>query len=66
MRRIKLVFIAILLLLIAIIILQNTESVETQLLFYTLTMPRALLLLCTALLGFIVGLFSAVRIGPSR
>lgn len=66
MRRIKLVFIAILLILIAIIILQNTESVETQLLFYTLTMPRALLLLCTALLGFIVGLFSAVRIGPKR
>jgi uncharacterized integral membrane protein len=66
MRRIKLVFIAILLILIAIIILQNTESVETQLLFYTLTMPRALLLLCTALLGFIVGLFSAVQIGPKR
>ena len=62
MRKIKLILITVLVLLIAIIILQNTESVETQLLFYTITMPRALLLLSTACLGFIVGVFSGLRV----
>ena len=44
-----------LLILTGIILLQNTESVETKLLFLTITMPRALLLLTTAAFGFIKG-----------
>ena len=66
MKKIKLVLIVILLVVIAIIILQNTESVETHLLFYTITMPRALLLLSTACLGYIIGLFSAIHIGRKQ
>lgn len=66
MRKIKLVLMVILLVLIAVIILQNNESVETHLLFYTITMPRALLLLSTACLGFIMGLFSVIHIVRRR
>lgn len=42
-----------------ILVLQNTESVETRLLFVTITMPRAVLLLTTFLIGMIVGLLLA-------
>ena len=38
-----------------IIILQNTVPVETNILFMTITMPRALLLLGTLLTGFAIG-----------
>lgn len=61
MRRIKSIGIVVLLILTGIIILQNTESVETKLLFITITMPRALLLLTTAAFGFIIGLFASFR-----
>lgn len=39
-----------------ILVLQNTESVETKILFVTVVMPRAVLLLITFLLGFCLGL----------
>jgi uncharacterized integral membrane protein len=42
-----------------IIVLQNTESVETRLLFATVVMPRAVLLFITFLLGVGVGLIVA-------
>ncbi|NNC90103.1 MAG: LapA family protein [Akkermansiaceae bacterium] len=42
-----------------ILVLQNTDNVETRLLFTTVTMPRAVLLLITFLLGIIVGLLVA-------
>lgn len=41
--------------LLAILLLQNTESVETRIFFTSLVMPRALLLLTTAFLGFLCG-----------
>ena len=44
--------------------LQNTESVETRLLFATVTMPRALLLVCTFVIGAVIGagmMFTALR-----
>jgi uncharacterized integral membrane protein len=48
---------AFLLALVAVVlILQNRDPVETQLLFATVTMPRAILLLLTALLGFAAGI----------
>ena len=56
MERFKLIAAAILALLGVIIILQNTEPVETRLLFATITMPRAILLLGTTLIGFILGM----------
>jgi putative membrane protein len=55
MHRFKLISIAILILLGVIIVLQNTQTVETRLLFFTLTMPRAILLMGTTLIGFALG-----------
>ena len=55
MERFKLVSIAVLIGLGIIIILQNTQPVETRILFMTITMPRAILLLVTTLIGFALG-----------
>jgi putative membrane protein len=56
MNRFKIISIAILALLGVIIILQNTEPVETKLLFLSITMPRAILLMGTTLIGFALGI----------
>jgi lipopolysaccharide assembly protein A len=56
MKRFKLISITILILLGIIIILQNTEQVETKLLFVSITMPRAILLMATTLIGFALGI----------
>lgn len=42
-----------------ILVVQNTETVETRILFATVVMPRAVLLAITFLLGIIVGLLIA-------
>jgi uncharacterized integral membrane protein len=42
-----------------IIILQNTESVQTNILFMKIIMPRAILLLITLVLGGVIGALSA-------
>jgi uncharacterized integral membrane protein len=55
MERFKTILIAILALLGIIIILQNTTPVETKILFLTITMPRAILLMGTSLIGFSLG-----------
>ena len=52
----KNILIAALLILTVIVVLQNTEAVETKLLFATITMPRALLLLITLASGTVIGL----------
>ena len=44
-----------------LIILQNTQSVETRLLFITIEMPRAALLALTLLIGFLLGALSVWR-----
>ena len=55
MERFKLVSIAVLVILGVIIILQNTQPVETRILLMTITMPRAILLMGTTLIGFALG-----------
>lgn len=47
--------------LIAFIIFQNTETVNTKFLFFSVSMPRALLLFLTALIGFSAGMLFAFR-----
>ena len=44
--------------LLVIIILQNTEAVDTRLLFVTVTMPRALLLFVHLALGYVLGIMT--------
>jgi uncharacterized integral membrane protein len=55
MERFRHIATAILALLGVIIILQNTAPVETKILFLTITMPRAILLMGTTLIGFALG-----------
>ncbi len=43
-----------------IIVIQNTESVETRLLFATVTMPRAVLLFIATAVGFALGVLASL------
>ncbi len=58
----KMIIVATLALVVLIVVLQNTESVETRLLFTTITMPRAALLFGTLLVGFAMGVLAAGRV----
>jgi uncharacterized integral membrane protein len=42
-----------------VVVLQNTQSVETRVLFFTFRMPRVLLLVLNLLVGFFVGVMVA-------
>ncbi len=61
-NKIKIAAAAVVAILAIIVIFQNTEVVETRLLFITVGMPRALLLIVTLLLGWVLGLMTVVRI----
>ena len=48
--------ILVLALILLIVVLQNTTIVETQILFFTIALPRAILLFLTFPIGFILGI----------
>ena len=56
MKQAKLISICVLIIVILVVTLQNTETVETKILFVSIAMPRAILLLGTALVGFALGI----------
>jgi len=58
MKKAKIVGIIVISILVLIIFLQNTEAVETKLLFATVSMSRALLLILTFIAGFATGLIT--------
>ena len=60
-RTLKLIVIVVLTVLAVVIVLQNTESVETRVLFFSFQLPRAVLLAATLALGFIVGVLVQLR-----
>ena len=61
------IFVAVIVaILIVILVLQNTQTVETKLLFVSITMPRAVLLLVTLLVGFALGLITATWLSRTR
>ena len=62
MNKLKLVAIAAISLVVLIVVLQNTQAVETNLLFLTVTMPRAALLFGTLIFGFAIGVLTAGHI----
>lgn len=62
MDKAKIIIAAILALLTLIIVLQNTENVDTKVLFMTISLPRAALLFGTMVIGFILGVVMAGRI----
>lgn len=56
MKRFKIAIVAIIVILVLVLILQNLTTVDTKLLFVTVSMPRAVLLLVVFGLGFVSGL----------
>lgn len=61
MNKNKAVMIAILALVVTIVIFQNTETVHTQILFFSIKLPRALLLIGTLVAGFVMGVFTGIQ-----
>jgi lipopolysaccharide assembly protein A len=61
-NKMKVVGIAVVALLVVIVVLQNTQPVETTLLFLTVTMPNAALLFGTLVIGFALGVLTAGHI----
>lgn len=59
--RLKLVIGFILVVLSIIVVLQNTTPVDTRILFITMTMPRAVLLFITLLVGIALGILIAMH-----
>jgi len=59
LNKVKVVAIAALTLVIVIVVLQNTQDVETKLLFLTVTMPNAAFLFGALVIGFTIGVLTA-------
>jgi uncharacterized integral membrane protein len=62
LQRLKIIAVAVVALFVLIIVLQNTDSVETKVLFVSVTMPRAVLLFGALIAGFILGIVACNRI----
>jgi uncharacterized integral membrane protein len=62
LNKLKVIVLALIALLVVVVILQNTQAVETHLLFLTLTMPNAALLFGALIVGFAIGVLTAGRI----
>ncbi len=65
MNKLKLIAIGVLALLVLVVVLQNTQAVETKLLFLTVTLPNAALLFGTLIIGFAIGVLTAGHIVSS-
>jgi putative membrane protein len=64
-NKLKIVGVAVIALIVVVVVLQNTQSVETRLLFFTVTMPNAALLFGTLVIGFAIGVLTAGHIVSS-
>src|SRR6476619_2008799 len=62
MNKLKVVVIAVIAVVAMIVVFQNTQAVETKLLFLTLTLPNAALLFATLIIGFAIGVLTAGHI----
>ena len=58
-NKLKVVGIAVVVLIVLVVVLQNTQAVETNLLFLTVTMPNAALMFGTLIVGFAIGVLAA-------
>ena len=65
-KQIKLIAILFVCIGAVIVFLQNTQVVQTKILFATLRMSMALLLMLTFILGYIVGLISMTQFRRTR
>jgi uncharacterized integral membrane protein len=66
LHKLKIIGTAILVLVALVVVLQNTEAVETKLLFVSVTMPRAALLFGTLIVGFALGVICAAWLGRGK
>ena len=66
MKRMKLIGALTAVLLIVIVILQNTQLVETRFLFMTITMPNAVLIGLSLLIGAAAGILIALNLSGKR
>jgi putative membrane protein len=66
MKRAKLIGILTAIVLGLIVILQNTQPVETRILFIKITMPNAILLGLALLVGVAIGILMALRTSGKR
>ena len=64
--KLRIAAIAIVAVLMLVVVLQNTEAVETKLLFMTVTVPRAVLLFGTLIVGYVLGIFTATRMAGRK
>jgi uncharacterized integral membrane protein len=62
MNKLKIAAISIIAVVTVIIVFQNTQAVETKLLFLTITLPNAALLFGTLISGFAIGVLTAGHI----
>ncbi len=62
MNKVKVVAIGIFTLVAVVVVLQNTQAVETKVLFFTMTMPNAALLFGALIVGFICGALASGHI----
>ena len=65
MKTLKILAVAAISLLAVVVVLQNTQTVETNLLFFTLSMPNAAFLFGTLIIGFAIGVLTAGHIVPT-
>lgn len=68
MNRTKLIIGGIIVLLAVVVVLQNTDPVQTSILFFSFTVPRAFLLFSTFVAGFVVGVLWTTKhvVAPPR
>ena len=66
MRDLKLITAAIVAILVATLVVQNTEPVETHLLFATVAMPHAVLIFISAAAGFALGVLLTMSLRSKR
>jgi uncharacterized integral membrane protein len=66
MNRIKLIAVALGTILVVVVIAQNTQEVQTQVLWMRLSMPRAVLLIGALLVGFGFGVVFGDRLRRRR
>lgn len=60
MKNLKLILIVVIAIFLAIIIIQNTQPVQTKITFIIIEMPLILLLIITATAGFVLGILVAL------
>ena len=66
MKHSKLIFMGILAILLIIIIFQNTETVNTTILFMSIAMPRFILLFLVLLMGFAAGVIVTLTLNRNK